>query len=146
MDRRATIGKVVDAFTTNVLLRQKKWKKKRRKKKRNIYVYSYILTHMKWWKMNRKMYILKRRKFPISNCNSKTDSKIHIHNWRSQAFRNSYLSFVVWLCLRLLWAFHFVFISWESNPMESAIVGHWPIRLPCVTHFRKVQLLSITHE
>lgn len=39
-------------------------------------------------KMKRKMYI-----FPISNCNSKTDSKIH--NWRSQALRNLYLSFVV---------------------------------------------------
>lgn len=45
MDRRATIGKVVDAFTTNVLLRQKKWKKKKKKKKKYICIFIHTNTY-----------------------------------------------------------------------------------------------------
>lgn len=63
-------------------LRQKKWMKKK-----------FIQTSTcERREMKKKICTYWERKCPISNCISKTDSNIHIHDWCAQALRNSYLS------------------------------------------------------
>lgn len=134
---RATIGKVVIAFTTKrfPLLRQKKWKKK---KMTATTTTVYIQKENEEKKARNE-----KTKIPISNCNSENRFTEQF-TFTDSARRRSALEFVfvdchiyfyflyfffflIYFCFHLFWSFHFGVITCDVCTNDAEINGYWPL-------------------
>lgn len=167
---RATIGKVAVAFTTSVSIFVTKEMNKNKAKRKKTTHKTYTTNsrarsphiekktneqRKRAWSRDIQTEELREReikstqwedKFPISNRNSKTDSKIHNHNWRAQkrfgicALTIRFFRFVLNISLQNL-SLSVVFKATGMNHINEGSSGgvglHVLLTGLSVTHFRK---------